>query len=65
MEVVHINPFFFVMPSPIDVEPIKSFGPFDPMPDQKTMRTSCPGGFYVMWVPKLLLTPIKIRIFGP
>ena len=34
------------------------FGPFDLMPDQKTMRKSCLGGF-------LLLTPIKIRIFGP
>ena len=29
------------------------------------MRTSCLGGFPVMLVPKLLLTPIKIRIFGP
>ena len=35
------------------------------MPDQKTMRTSCLGGFSIMWVPKLLPTPIKIRIFGP
>ena len=26
------------------------FGPFDLMPDQKTMRTSCLGGFSVMWV---------------
>ena len=41
------------------------FGPFDPMPDQKTMRTSCLGFFYVIWVPKLLLNPIKIRLFGP
>ena len=41
------------------------FGPFDLMPDQKTMRTSCLGGFFIMWVPKLLLTPVKIRIFGP
>ena len=41
------------------------FGPFDPMPDQKTMRTRCLGGFSVMWVPKLLLYPIKIGIFGP
>ena len=41
------------------------FGPFDLMPDQKTMGTSCPGGFSIMWVLKLLLTPIKIRIFGP
>ena len=44
---------------------ISIFGPFDPIPDQKTMRTSCLGGFYVMWLPKLLLTPIKTRIFGP
>ena len=43
----------------------RHFGPFDLMPDQKTMRTSCLGGFSIMWVPKLLLTPIKISIFGP
>ena len=41
------------------------FGPFDLIPDKKTMRTSCLGGFSIMWVPKLLLTPTKIRIFGP
>ena len=41
-----------------------SFGPFDLMPDQKTMQTSCLGGFSIMWVPKILLTPVKIRIFG-
>ena len=35
------------------------------MPDQKTIRTSCPGGFSVLWVPKLLFNLIKIRIFGP
>merc|ERR1711994_124841 len=29
------------------------------------MRTSCLGGSSVMLVPKLLLNPIKIRIFGP
>ena len=40
------------------------FGPFDPMLDKKTMRTSCLGGFSVMCVPKLSLTPVKIRIFG-
>ena len=39
-------------------------GSFDPMPDQKTMWTSCLGGFSVMLVPKLLITPMKIRIFG-
>ena len=41
------------------------FGPFNLMPDQKASQTSCPGGFSVIWVPKLLLTPTKIRIFGP
>ena len=41
------------------------FGPFDLMPEQKTMRTSCLGGFSIMWVPKLLLTPLKIRILAP
>ena len=45
---------------------ISIFSPFDPMPDQKeTMRKRCLGGSSFMWVPKLLLTPIKIRIFGP
>ena len=34
-------------------------------PTKKTMQTSCLGGFFVIWVPKLLLTPIEIRIFGP
>ena len=29
------------------------------------MRIRCLGGFSVMWVPKLLLPPVKIRIFGP
>ena len=41
------------------------FGPFDLMPDQKTMQTSCLGGFSIMWVPKLLLTPIKLGFFCP
>ena len=40
-------------------------GPFDLMPDQKTMWTSCLGGFPIIWVPKLFLTPLKTRIFGP
>ena len=35
------------------------------MPDQKTMWTRCQGGFSVMWVPKLLLSLVKIRIFCP
>ena len=30
---------------------------------QKTMQTTCPGGFSVIWVPKLLLSPVKIRSF--
>ena len=41
------------------------FGPFCFMPDQKTMRTKCLGSFSVMWVPKLLLSSVKIRIFCP
>ena len=40
------------------------FGQFDLLSDQKTMRTSCLGGFSIMWVPKRLLPPIEIRIFG-
>ena len=36
------------------------------MPDQKSMRTRCPGGFSVeMWVPELLLLPIRIKSFDP
>ena len=35
------------------------FCQFDPMPDQKTSRIC------EMWVLKLLLPPVKIRIFGP
>ena len=41
------------------------FGPLDLLPDHKTMRTRCLGGFSVMWVAKLLLPLKKIRIFGP
>ena len=41
------------------------FVPVDLLPDQKTMRKSCLGGFSIMWVPKPLLTPMKIWIFGP
>ena len=44
---------------------ISIFGPFGPMPDQKTMGARCLGVFSVTWVPKVLLPPIKIRIFGP
>ena len=35
------------------------------MPDQKTMWTSCLGGFSVMWVTKLLISEVKKRIFCP
>ena len=40
------------------------FCPFDPIPDHKTMWTSCLGGFSVMWLPKLLFAPIKIRFLA-
>ena len=29
------------------------------------MRARCVGGFSVKWVPKLLLPPVRIKIFGP
>ena len=29
------------------------------------MRTRCLGGFSVRWVTKLLISPVKIRIFCP
>merc|ERR1712016_165025 len=35
------------------------------MPDQKTMRTRCLGGFFVMWVTKLLISPVKKKDFLP
>ena len=35
------------------------------MSDQKPMWTRCPGGFSVMWVTQLLISPGKIRIFCP
>ena len=41
------------------------FGTFCPMPNQKTMWTRCPGGFSVMWVTKVLISPVKKRIFCP
>ena len=34
------------------------------MPDQKTMRTRCLGGFSVMWVTKLLISPVKKGFFA-
>ena len=41
------------------------FSPFRAMPNQITMQTRCLGDFPVMWVPKLLLSPVKISIFCP
>ena len=41
------------------------FGPFDLMPDQKNNADKLPKWFFVTLIPKLLLTPIKSRIFGP
>ena len=41
------------------------FAPFDLMTDQKNNADKLSRWFSVMLVPKLLLTPIKIRIFGP
>ena len=35
------------------------------MPDSKTMWTRCLGGFSFMWVTKLLISPVKKRIFCP
>ena len=46
------------------------FGPYDPIPDQKINANKLPRCFFVIWVPKLLLTPIngqilpKICVFG-
>merc|ERR1711873_90559 len=40
-------------------------GPPDIMPDQKNNADKLPKWFSVMLVPKLLLIPIKIRLFGP
>merc|ERR1712115_747256 len=36
------------------------FGPFDLMPDQKTMRTSCLGGFLLCWYQNFHLLPKKL-----
>ena len=38
---------------------------FEPMADQKNNAKKVPRWFSVMWVPKLLLPPKRIRIFGP
>ena len=34
------------------------------MPDQKPMWTRCLGGFSIMWVTNLLISPVKKRIFA-
>ena len=44
---------------------IAIFCTFCPMPDQKQIWTRCLGGFSVMWVTKLLISPVKKRIFCP
>ena len=44
---------------------IGMFGPFDTIPDQRAMQTSCLGSFSVIWVPKLLLTSARNWIFWP
>ena len=41
------------------------FGPFGPMTEQETMQTRCLCGFSFMWVPKLFLLSLRIRIFWP
>ena len=41
------------------------FGPFRPMPNQKTMRTRCLGDFSVLWVSKILFFSLKITTFCP
>ena len=41
------------------------YGPFDLMTDQKNNADKLSRWFSVMLVPKLLLNPIKIRLFGP
>ena len=44
---------------------IAIFCTFCPMPNQKPMWTRCLGGFSVMWVTKLLIFPVEIKIFCP
>merc|ERR1712240_696887 len=41
------------------------FCTFCPIPHQKTIRTRCLGGFSVMWVTKLLISPVKKKDFLP
>ena len=40
------------------------FCPFRPMPDLKPMRTRCLDELSVIWKTKLLISWVKIRIFG-
>merc|ERR1712240_572729 len=40
------------------------FCTFCPIPHQKTIRTRCLGGFSVMWVTKLLISPVKKGFFA-
>ena len=40
------------------------FFTFCPIPDQNTIWTRCLGGFSIMWVTKLLISLVKIRIFA-
>ena len=44
---------------------IAIFYTFCPMLDQKPMWTRCPVGFFLMWVTKLLISPVKKRFFCP
>ena len=44
---------------------IAIFCTFCPIPDQNTIWTRCLGGFFIMWVTKLLISPVKKRIFLP
>ena len=41
------------------------YGLFEPMLYEKSMQTRCPGGFPLCGYQKLLLPPVKFRIFGP
>ena len=43
---------------------IAIFCTFCPIPDQKTIWTRCLGGFSVMWVTKLLISPVKKGFFA-
>ena len=58
-EILHCQRIKSFLASPGDASFMASF-----MPDQKTIETRCLGGFAVMWVPKFLLSPVKIRNIG-